>query len=301
VSQRPYVLVTGATGFVGAAIVRALQAVADVCAISRQGRGSSLALDLDDDGAAAQLRRALDRRSPDLVVHSAARLPGQGTLETFLRTNAVGTARLLDGLPQPPRAVAFLSTVDIYGDAAANPITIDTAAAPSSEYAISKYAGERTALRWCRERGVSFAIFRLAQVYGPGDPTSKVIPRFCAAAVRGERPALLGDGAERRQPVHVDDVSQAMAQWIKRDAHTAAETFLIAGAEVVAIRTLAEIVMREAGLSGTPAQTASTRPVMDQTFDLRATSAALGWQPQMTLERGIRGVLAQLRRDATLG
>jgi nucleoside-diphosphate-sugar epimerase len=301
---KPAVLVTGATGFVGKAVAAALEAEFEVWSLSRPaGAGAPRAISIDLSGrqAVEALRRSLPAEPLEAVLHLAARLPGGGDLESMLATNALGTHRLLAGLPSPPRRLAYFSTVDVYGQAQAKqPISEQSPAAPETEYAVSKYAAERLAGIWCRAHGVPFAIFRLSQVYGVGDPTRKVIPSFCAAVAAGSTPQVHGGGSQLRQPIHVRDVAAATRAWLRRGTGTTDEVFLLAGAERVSVLELARLAMELAQVPGDPVMAPSSgSPPASHSFDFRRTSEALGWAPVVTLRAGLRETIDEARRRSS--
>ena len=96
---------------------------------------------------------------------------------------------------------------------------------------------------WARTQGVSATILRLGQVYGSGDPYTKVIPTFCQAVSGGLAPVVHGSGDEIRQPVHIRDVVAAVRAWLRKPPGTTSEILLIAGMEQITIRDLARLVM----------------------------------------------------------
>ena len=296
------VLVTGASGFVGKSIAGALHPDYEVLGLSRNSivPGPSVArrlqVDLSHEEAVGYLRSNLPDQPLDAVLHVAARTPrlGRSDLEGFLATNIVGTQHLLEGLPRAPRRLAYVSAVDVYGRLDESTIvTEDSPVAPVTYYAVSKYAGERVAMLWARTQGVSATILRLGQVYGSGDPYTKVIPTFCQAVSGGLAPVVHGSGDEIRQPVHIRDVVAAVRAWLRKPPGTTSEILLIAGMEQITIRDLARLVMKLADIPGNPG-TASTNASYipgHHRFDQRRTEAELGWRPRVSLRDGLSEIL----------
>ncbi|HYX30226.1 MAG TPA: NAD-dependent epimerase/dehydratase family protein, partial [Pyrinomonadaceae bacterium] len=206
------ILVTGAGGFVGRELVRTLSQEYEIWAITHQSAAPDAAanrcfqIDLSQPTAASELRALLPAEPFDTVLHLAAHTPrlGQATLDQLVAANTLGTLRMLAGLQVPPQRFAYFSTIDVYGNVFDDTILDEqSCVAPSTDYAISKYAAERVLASWSMAHGLAATIFRLGQVYGPGDPTNKVIPSFCAAVAAGKPPTISGAGEDIRQPVNV--------------------------------------------------------------------------------------------------
>jgi nucleoside-diphosphate-sugar epimerase len=203
---RPTVAVTGATGFIGAHVVRRLHAdgwrvrilarrpvdPARFCTGVEANQGS-----LDDEPS---LRRLL--AGATAVVHIAGLIKARSRAE-FFRTNADGVARLATiaaAAPAPPRFVLMSSLA---------------ARAPElSDYAASKLAGEETliaagnALRW--------SILRPPAVYGPGDRATLFFFRLVGHGIG----PLLGSEAARLSLIHVEDLASAVAALLADSAGT---------------------------------------------------------------------------------
>lgn len=309
-------LVTGCTGFVGRALINALTSDYEVFALQRSALGIAdatvIEVDLASANAGSRLRALLPGEPFDAVLHLAVQwkgstndAPGSGAsdLGQLIDTNTLGTERLLESLVVPPRRLAYFSTIDVYGELTRDRITTEESPVnPVTNYAISKYAGERVADRWARKYGVPAVLFRPAQVYGAEDFTSKAIPAFCAAIASGRRPVVSALGADVRQPVHVDDVVSAVLAWLRRPVKSMSEVLLIAGPEQVTIKDLAQLVMEVGGLTGSPEMkdVSPKKPTTYQRFDLRHTLSQIGWAPAICLRDGIAGILrASINHEAT--
>src|SRR5262249_57894318 len=107
--------------------------------------------------------------APDVVVHSAARIGVvrcEDEPELAVRSNVLATALVARAAATHGTRIAFVSTSDVYGSAAA--ADEETPPAPESFYALTKLWGEQAAALYAPE---GLAILRLANPYGPGvDP-----------------------------------------------------------------------------------------------------------------------------------
>ncbi|MFE9326309.1 NAD-dependent epimerase/dehydratase family protein [Nocardia sp. NPDC052278] len=206
------VLVTGAAGYLGTAVVSALLAAGhDAVAMAHAERPDILhATDIRDADLfdPVALRRAVD--GVDAVCHLAGLTRVRESMTDPLRyfgVNTVGTIALLDAMAtaEVPRFV-FASTGAIYGDVGGRPIAEDLPDNPPHPYASSKLAAE-TAVE---AHDAAAVVLRLLNVAGGRDPDpARLIPRVLTAAARNESLEVNGDGTTVRDYVHVADAANA--------------------------------------------------------------------------------------------
>lgn len=208
------VLVTGATGFVGSAVARALLARGRlVRALVRAGseRGNLAGLDIEtvegDLTDPASLARAV--AGCEAVLHVAADyriwVPDPGPM---LRANVEGTeALMLAALAAGVGRVVYCSSVATLGltgtDAPADETTPCDPAKIVGVYKQSKYAAEQAVLALVRSRGLDAVIVNPAAPVGPRDIKPTPTGRMIADAAAGRMPAYVDTGLNI---VHVDDV-----------------------------------------------------------------------------------------------
>lgn len=211
------VLVTGATGAVGPALVERLR---------REGhRVRTLSRSLPEEPtASAGIERlcgdvtdrgvvALAVEGVDWIFHLAAHLhvanPGPGARATYERVNVEGTRMVADAAAAAGvgRLVLF-SSISVYGPTGAGIADEATPARPDTLYGESKLRAEAAALgATCRDSGGPLAcVLRLGAVYGPRMKGNYL---RLARALRGGRFIPVGDGLNRRTLVHEADVAEA--------------------------------------------------------------------------------------------
>jgi UDP-glucose 4-epimerase len=301
--------VSGATGFIGSALVAELLLRGwEVECLARRPPASPLpprlsyrhADLLEPDGAAAALRAGGPATA---LFHLAAALPTQQPppdLQTYTRVNETAALRLFEAAADLGVArVVFASSVTVIGEPVERPILESHPAAPTSPYAASKLGGERHAERLRLTRGLELASLRIASCYGPGMDEGSVLPRFARAALAGQPLAWFGDGSRTQNFVHVRDVVRAL---LLAAGGTAAGVFNITGPESIGMRALAALMISLAPGSASVARAAGIAdPQQDQRWEFDAGKAAtmLGYTPAIGLRAGLTDYLDALRGAGT--
>ena len=200
------VVVTGASGRLGRAVVAELQLPAQfevtgfVSPRVFSGVGEvAVAL-----SSAAGIKQAMDAARPDVVVHLGGRVPTWTTATPDFMVNLSSTTAIVEATAAWAPRLILASTAAVYGDQGADSFHEDDRITPDSDYARSKYAAEQ-ALLASRAETVSLRIFN---VFGPGFDDS-IVAKLAAAT--DDRPAQLrGWRGFQRDYIHVSDVAAAV-------------------------------------------------------------------------------------------
>jgi nucleoside-diphosphate-sugar epimerase len=330
------VLVTGATGFPGGHLARALVRRGDtVRALVRPGASGAVvehdrrARALGESGvtlATGDLgdRASLDRATRDVdVVYNIAALYREAGLpdETYRAINAGAIRTLVDAAARNGvRRVVHCSTVGVHGDVERPPANEDAPFRPGDVYQWSKLEGEQVARKASAETGVEMVIARPSGIYGPGD--RRLLKLFRGVARR--RFVILGSGRIYYHLTYIDDLVEGFRLCGEVPA-AAGRTYILAGGEVT---TLEELVARIASQ-------ASVRPISwhlpvwpvwlagalcesvcapfkispplyrrrvdfftkSRAFDITRARQELGFTPAVGLTEGIRRTLDWYRRE----
>ena len=305
------VFVAGHRGMVGSAVVRRLQALG-YRNILTAGRD---VVDLVDQQA---VQRFFDERAIDQVYLAAARVGGIHANNTypaeFIYQNLMIEANLVHAAhAHGVQRLLFLGSSCIYPKLAEQPMREEALLTgllePTNEpYAIAKIAGIKLCESYNRQYGRDFRSVMPTNLYGPGDnyhpENSHVIPallrRFHEAVQRDDREVVIwGSGAPRREFLHVDDMAAASVHVMELDEavlrdHTRPmlSHINVGTGEDCTIRELAETVARVTGFAGrlvfdVDKPDGAPRKLLDV-----SRLEALGWQPQIGLEEGLRDAYA---------
>ena len=242
------VLVTGATGGLGRALVG--QLLANGYHVRATGRDAAIGEQLKTEFIAADL--TLDPLAPlvagmDLVFHLAALSSPWGSRADFRTINVSATGRLLDAARIAGcGGLIYASTPSIYAQPRARiGLTEDSPVGPrfANDYAATKYAAERLVLA-ADAPGFRTVAIRPRAVVGPND--SVLLPRILRAAKRGRFP-LPGGGRALIEPT---DVRDAAAAFIAADRHLAeagGQAINISGGDPRSVRELLGLLFDRIG------------------------------------------------------
>ncbi len=257
----PRLLITGATGFIGSRFVlHAHRQGLDVVGAGREG--SLLETERADELRSAQARivtgvlqdpeyAAQIVAGRDTVIHLAAAQHESAMPESYFRSTNVEASRvLLEACARAGvRRVVFGSTIGVYGAAHEAPLDEHSTTAPDNMYTRTKLEAETLVRQYAHQFEIT--IVRIPETYGPGD--YRLLKLF-RALERG-RFLMIGDGQNRRQCLHVQDLIRGL---LITASHPAAvgETFVFAGREVITtsqmVQTISRALHREPPALGAP-------------------------------------------------
>lgn len=163
------ILVTGARGFIGRALVPLL--VQQSHAVSRWPTGNPI-FDLGNDVSEAHASWANELRGIDVVVHLAAHVhrmqPTTSTASLMQRINRDGTVHLAQAaLAAGVRRFIFISTAKVLGEGEDGPYHFDSQANPQDSYAVSKWQAEQGLRQLVAGTAMELVVIRPPLVYGP--------------------------------------------------------------------------------------------------------------------------------------
>ena len=295
------IIVAGATGLAGSAIVKAFEANGQiVVGINRS------VVDLLNSSQTEEFVASI---KPSLIVDAAAKVGGIGANNSypveFLGDNITIQGNLMRaahkaGVPN----FIFLGSSCIYPRDSAQPIKEEylmtgQLETTNSAYAIAKIAGIELINSYRKEYGTKWISLMPTNLYGPRDnfdlTASHVLPafirRFVEAAETGaSKVTLWGTGAPLREFLHVDDLASAVV--LASEKYDSNLHLNVGTGQDLSIKQLAEKVADAAGFTGeiewdSSKPDGTPRKVLDV-----SRIKALGWEPTITLDEGIASTIA---------
>jgi len=306
------VLITGATGFVGAYLVAHLAEVYPDWQVTGTTRYTALAdsrfvpCDLGDAAAIVSL---VEQMKPEMVVHLAGQSNVPASLqdpETTLANNILGTLHLLDACRArvPHARLLIVSSSEAYGPTPpeAQPLHEDRPLHPVNPYAVSKAAQEMLALQYAHSYALDVVVARPFNHIGPGQTDRFVVSAFARQIVeveRGERRVIsVGNLDAARDFTDVRDVVRAYGLLLERGERGG--VYNIGRGTAAPIGDLLAILCHLAQVAITierdPARLRpSDAPVM--LADTTRLRHATGWQPEIPLAQSLDEILAWWREN----
>lgn len=298
-------LITGGSGFIGSHVTRRLAGRGEATVVVSRGRplgrlascSSHLRIIEADLRDAEAVRRVVTEVRPTAVVHLAAAgvTPG-GTAAEIIATNVLGTYHLLAALRDAPtvRSVVVAGSWYEYGPA----LTTDPqrVPAPTTPYGISKLASTHFVEMFAARSDIPAVVLRPFQVYGPDEPTHRLIPLVLRGALSGQGIILRNPGSYRDW-VYVDDVARACEAAIDREV-SGGPAIDIGTGIAISVGDVATRALRLAGLrtDEPPREENPLTPddsCLSGSADIRAAAERLGWKADTDLDSGLRLTVEQ--------
>jgi nucleoside-diphosphate-sugar epimerase len=236
------ILVTGATGRMGKHLVAALLEEGEQVTVlvrepekAKELWGDAVEVVSGDVTNKASVIDAL--KGVDVVYHLAALVSYDADKETLFGVNVEGTRNVLEAAKS--KRVVHMSSTSVYGKKAVSPITEQATFAPTELYGESKVESDNLA------RAAKAIVLRPTVVYGPGF-SEGFFKLF--GLVEKKRMVVAGDGKNRLQWTHIDDLVAALL--LARKKGRPGEAYDIVGDDV---KTQEELLSLVAGLLGAPA------------------------------------------------
>lgn len=302
------VLITGATGFVGSALVNALEN--DLCYVpisvvrTKAERVDHVAQTfcISDLSSTTDWREAL--KGCAVVVHAAARVHVMNevaldALAEFRKVNVAGTVRLAQQAAEAGvRRFIFISSVKVNGECTdgRRPYTADDLPAPCDPYGVSKYEAEEALRRVSAETGMEVVIIRPTLVYGPG---VKANFRNMMSWLKKGIPLPFGAIHNKRSLISIDNLVSLITVCLSHPK-AVGETFLASDGVDLSTTELLKKTAAALGVQSrllpVPARLLSTcaiiagRRSLSQRLcgslqvDIQKTQSLLGWSPPISID-----------------
>lgn len=313
--------ITGGEGFIGYHICKLLSTREDTRIVTYDAQKHYVPLDtshwptyqsyriesLDDDVIRVRgdttdrglLKEQLEKYEPDVILHLAA-LPIANVSNKYpeeARRNILdGTITLLDVLREVEfdfDRVVYTSSSMVYGDFPTDergeivPAPEDHHGQPVGLYGSMKLSGETITRAYTKRFGIPHTIIRPSAVYGPTDCNRRVTEIFLTNALKGDRLRLDNGGHHELDFTYVKDLAEGFVLAAEHE-DALNETFNMTRGEGRSIRELAEVIADLVpGTEMYEEERTVFRPNRGA-LDISKAREVLGYEPEYSLERGMR-------------
>jgi nucleoside-diphosphate-sugar epimerase len=285
------VIVTGGSGFIGLNLVKSLANAGlggvildvvppsdtDVVSLLSAGRWKYQYCDLSDNSK-------FDFEVPEgevHLIHLASKVHNSNVITANfgneIKTQIGGFFRLVEYLMGRLAGISFASTIEVYGRPERIPVCEAHPTNPHSLYGALKLSLEKCLIIFCEKNHVPYTILRVSHVYGPGKSHSLAIPTFIEKCLKNQPITIMNDGADLRDFVHVDDVSQAFRQ-------------------SVSIMETLEMIQEICETKPELVSASPEKPSFDYVFDISKAKRKLAYEPTITLSAGLRSQIEWAKR-----
>jgi CDP-glucose 4,6-dehydratase len=305
-------LVTGATGLVGAWLVKRLvEAGADVVCLVRDWIPQSelvrthlieqVKVVRGDVRDQAVLERVLGEHEIDTVMHLAAQtivgIANRNPVSTF-ETNIQGTWALLEACRRTPtvKQIVLASSDKAYGDQERLPYDEDTPLEGRHPYDVSKSCADLIAQTYAVTYGLPVAVTRCGNFYGGGDLNwNRIVPGTIRSVLRGQRPIIRSDGNYIRDYFYVEDGAAAymlLAERLAMQPELRGAAFNFSNERQVTVLDLVQRILTLMGADLMPdVRNDAGNEIRHQYLSAAKARRLLNWSPLFTLDAGLRATV----------
>ena len=281
------ILVTGGTGFIGRYVVGRLiaEGIRPVVTTFKKTQQENSQIDVEvlDLTDASQVNNLINNYNPQIVLHLAGVTPGHSdpTGRIYHDVNFTGTVNLLNALKGTSASrVILLGSASEYGNQAI-PFTEAMPLRPVSDYAVSKVEANRYAVEMNLASGLPVTILRVFTAYGFDQPDKMFLSQLLNHALLN-RNFKMSDGEQKRDFVHVDDVSSAILVAMTAE-NVIGRVINLAGGRGIALKDIARHVWKICKADPELLEIGALEKARDDCFnteaDISLAAEILNWHP----------------------
>ena len=297
------VLITGANGFIGRHLSKALTAqgaavsILDLVPARDHPQKQHYVGDLRD---AHFVDRALEQSSPEFIFHLAAFKERTSAIEAFsdaISVNLMGSLNIFTAAKKLRnlRSLVVIGTAEEYGSIS-GPFQEEHREAPINAYSFSKLCVTHLSEVLHRIYNIPSIVIRPTLAYGPGQDVDMFLPALIKTVLQ-DQPFPMTPGRQTRDFIYVSDLVEALLHAATAPG-AAGQVVNIGSGQSVPLGDLAQKIERDLGKSGLVligAKEYRIGEVMEYGVDIGKAKELLHWTPKVGLEEGIRDTIRYYR------
>jgi len=304
------VFVTGGGGFIGSSLLELLASCATNVRTLLGAPGdrvcdppAQIEAHFGDLRDAAKLVELM--QEVDVAVHAAGPPSVRASFEQpdkYAAVHVMGTVALMQACRTAGvRRIVYVSSAEVYGQPACNPVCEDSAMRPLSPYGAAKSAAEMFVQTLAAEANIEHCILRLFSVFGPRQSSASVIATILSQSSQAQE-VCLHNLKPVRDYCYVRDIAEAIALACVAEANDC--TCNIGSGRGTSVQELADTILslQKANLP-IRQEARSDRPARTEIYELVANiekaGTLLGWQPRTALADGLRETIAWHRQHGS--
>jgi nucleoside-diphosphate-sugar epimerase len=310
------IIVTGANGFIGVEVVKALAARGDdvvgfdivvgPALRAVQERHACVRVVPGEITEWQHIANLIHDVKPDAIVHCAAIVGVIASADApfaTMRVNIGGALNLFEAMRLfKVKRVLNISTEEVYGHFSADRITEDHPCFPVMPYGISKFAVEQLGRDYHRNHGIDAIHLRTCWVYGPGLPRARVPKTFVDAAVEGRPLHVAAGGDFRVDHVYIDDLVSGVLAALDKPEHRH-DVYHLSSGEAPSLFEIVDVIrdlVPGCDVSIGPGQYLfgdRIQVVRKGALDTRRAQDELGYVPRFGIRKGLAAYIAARRAE----
>lgn len=312
------VLVTGAAGFIGSNLTQSLlekgyrvvgidnfEDAYDLkfkeAHIAPFVGNSNFALHRVDVRDLPAMRAIFEEEKPSYIVHLAAKADTRAAVKdpyTYTSVNIDGTLNILELCREyPVENLVIASSSSVYGNSSQVPFTEDqTADRPLSPYGATKRAVELLACTYHHNFNMNITCLRYFNAHGENNRPGMVPYIWTEKLLRGEEIEISGDGSRKRDYTYIGDIVRATILAIEKPLGF--EVINIGNNTPASLNELLAVFEKVIGTKAKVKSRPSHSASVEETYaNIDKAKKLLGWEPEVSLEEGIRRLVAWFRAN----
>ena len=300
------VLVTGGGGFIGSHLVgKLIDLGAKVYVILHSNKLDNLQKIKDKIECIfccdISVKESVEKIEPnfEIIFHLAANISvneSMGDPEKIRATNVVGTRNILDlAVKKKVKTFAYVSTSKVY-NWSDDPINENSEIRSSSTYSQTKLEGEKLCFEYGKKHYIGITVSRFFNAYGIRQ-RGGAIALFTKKALSNKNIIIEGNGKQKRDFIHVNDIVQALILVGSKKA-ARNQTFNFGTGVGTEIIQVANTIIKLTKSSSKITHIKARKDEGSSTCDYQKAKNLLNWEPKISLEDGLKEVIKWVKKDS---